>query len=330
MVEQLTNDTRQYFELNAESWLLDAYQQSGYSYPTPRHRVRVALDLFSDLDGVSRIVDLGCGGGHLAFALADKGYRVTGVDQSDKMLEFARDSWAKQDERIRRLVDFRKAAMEEIADEKYDAVTAMGVVGYLPDDDTLFKKASGILADGGYLVVSFRNRLFNLYSISERTIKEIATGEFLALAQEAWQLYQAVDHAALVETLRRLHHVTGQLLGDESLLRLPNESPAEKSKGYTNQLEPRQSTPAQVMKAAVSCGYENVCLRGIHPHLTVPGLNQVFPPQVYNRLCDGLIPLESSPISLLWSSVFIGVFRLSKRIGHNMGSVDSDKEVRDE
>ena len=37
------------------------------------------------------ILDLGCGSGAHAFGLTRRGYRVTGVDRSERMLELARE-----------------------------------------------------------------------------------------------------------------------------------------------------------------------------------------------------------------------------------------------
>lgn len=42
------------------------------------------------LDAGARVLDLCCGTGHMARALTDSGFRVTGIDASDEMLRYAR------------------------------------------------------------------------------------------------------------------------------------------------------------------------------------------------------------------------------------------------
>ena len=48
--------------------------------------------LLRDLPAGARLLDLCCGTGHLAQALTERGYRVTGVDASAAMLRFARQN----------------------------------------------------------------------------------------------------------------------------------------------------------------------------------------------------------------------------------------------
>ncbi len=174
-----------YFEKNAESWLLDAYEQAGFNYPTPYHRLRVVKECIPRLDGVHRILDVGCGGGQVTFDLAEAGFEVLGIDQSATMIERANAAAAKLSEATRSRVAFQRKSLEEVRGDAYDVTLAMGLIGYLSSDEFFFERSARLLRDQGYAIVSFRNRLFNLYSISDRTIKEIEGGHFLQLAQEA-------------------------------------------------------------------------------------------------------------------------------------------------
>lgn len=298
-----------YFEENSESWLLDAYEQSGYNYPTPYHRLRVLKDILRQVE-VKTIIDLGCGGGQLAITLAREGYHVYGVDQSKKMIAHAQAELAGQSAAIRNRITFELKPIEALeVMENYDAVTAMGLIGYLPDDAELFKISSRVLKNKGYLIVSFRNRLFNLFSISHRTVREVVQGNFPALVQEASELYHEIGIEETRAFLARLHEITGMLLS-EDLLDQSKESPSIKQgKHYSSDFEARQTTPQEAKKVAEEHGFATLFFRGVHPHFCVPRLNWMLPPQVYNRLSDSLIPLETDPISLLWSSVFIGVFQ---------------------
>jgi len=84
------------------------------------------------------ILDLGCGTGGHAFLLAKKGYRVTGIDISEKMLYIAKGKAKKS--KIR--VDFIKADVRNFdLNKKYDSVISMfAVMGYQTTNED-FKKA---------------------------------------------------------------------------------------------------------------------------------------------------------------------------------------------
>ena len=299
-----------YFKDNADSWLLDAFEQSGYNYPTPYHRLRVLKNILSLIE-VNKLMDLGCGGGQIAIALAKEGINVHGVDQSEEMISIAKSELSKQSVQIRDRITFECKPIEAIkVSEKYDAVTAMGLIGYLGNDELLFEIASRSLRDEGYFIVSFRNRLFNLFSISHRTIREVEEGNFNSLVQEASEFYHEISIEEVRLFLSQLHAMSGLLLKDETLLFQSKESPSTKQGiSYTSNYEARQTTPKEAIEVANRCGFKALFFRGIHPHFAVPGLNQKLAPQVYNRLSDSLIPLEAKPISLLWSSIFIGVFQ---------------------
>jgi hypothetical protein len=229
------------------------------------------------------------------------------------MLEYARRDLAKQSADVQKNLSFQKSSIEEFNAEEFDSMLSLGVIGYMPTDDSLFELASRVLRKNGYYIVSFRNRLFNLFSISERTVNEANSDTFSGLVHEASELYKKVDKAAIKHVLKNLHEVAGQLLKDDILDAAVEESPSvREGKTYRSEIEARQTTPAEAIATAQKFGFAAEQLYGVHPHLAVPGLNHLLPPLVYNRLCDSLIPLESSPVSLLWSSVFIGVFKKVK------------------
>jgi len=311
MIEK--QDVSEYFSNNAESWLIDAYEQSGYNYPTPFHRLRIVRKIVASLPDVHRVVDVGCGGGQLAVALAEDGKNVLAVDQSSEMLSSARDLLGVKSIDVQSRVLFKCSSVTELDVSGFDALTAMGLIGYLPSDKELFEVAINTLRPGGYLLISFRNRLFNLFSLSYRTLKEIDGGHFDKLYEEINTLYKKLDLKSVRCFLEQLHAITGQLLSEQLEVEGPDELPsAQKGKVYTSEFEARQTTPAEACELAKNCGFEILGLQGVHPHLALPGMNKLLPSQVYNRLSDSLLPFECEPLGLLWSSVFIGVFKKKK------------------
>jgi SAM-dependent methyltransferase len=69
-------------------WFYDRYWRGLVSKAMP------GLDrlVLSQLPRHSRVLDLCCGTGHICSALARRGFRVTGLDESEDMLRFAREN----------------------------------------------------------------------------------------------------------------------------------------------------------------------------------------------------------------------------------------------
>lgn len=105
-------------------------------------------------------IDLGCGPGYQAFALAELGYRrILAVDTSERLLnELRMHLCAEPIEPIRH--DMRR--LDELVDGKAsDCITCMGdTLTHLSSRDevaTLFKSMHAALAPGGALALSFRD-----------------------------------------------------------------------------------------------------------------------------------------------------------------------------
>jgi 2-polyprenyl-3-methyl-5-hydroxy-6-metoxy-1,4-benzoquinol methylase len=87
------------------------------------------LQLLGDVSG-RRVLDLGCGGGQLAFHLAEAGAsEVVGIDASARMLEVARTQFAHT------RVIYRQAAMEEaeFSIREFDVVVSSLAFHYVQD-----------------------------------------------------------------------------------------------------------------------------------------------------------------------------------------------------
>lgn len=106
--------------------------------------------LLALLDPAMTFVDLGCGTGHVAEALAPNVARVIGIDASAAMLQAAR----------RRLVgaanvELRRGELEAVPaeDGEADAAGLFLVLHYLPDPRAALQEAARVLRPGGRLVV---------------------------------------------------------------------------------------------------------------------------------------------------------------------------------
>jgi len=104
-----------------------------------------------------RTVDVGCGGGILAEAMAARGAQVTGIDLSDKALGVAR---------LHQLesgidVDYRLQAAEALAAEApaaFDVVTCMEMLEHVPQPASIVAACAALAKPGGTLVFSTLNR----------------------------------------------------------------------------------------------------------------------------------------------------------------------------
>jgi len=99
------------------------------------------------------VLDVGCGGGILAEAMARRGARVTGIDLSEKALRVAELHLleSKLD------VQYRKSAVEE-CDGAFDVVTCMELLEHVPDPASMVASCARLARPGGHVFFSTINR----------------------------------------------------------------------------------------------------------------------------------------------------------------------------
>ncbi len=117
------------------------------------------FDAFYGSLGVERgrLLDLGCGAGDsFARRFVDRGWQVTGVDFSERMLALAA-RYVPEMERIH--ADMRKV---EFGAEQFDAITAIYSLFHLPSGDhlPLFRKFERWLRPGGHALFTYATRQF--------------------------------------------------------------------------------------------------------------------------------------------------------------------------
>ena len=104
------------------------------------------------------VLDVGCGGGILAEAMARRGARVTGIDLAAKPLGVARlhALEAEVDN-----VDYREISAEALADEMpagFDIVTCMEMLEHVPEPASVVRACATLLRPGGRVFFSTLNR----------------------------------------------------------------------------------------------------------------------------------------------------------------------------
>jgi 2-polyprenyl-6-hydroxyphenyl methylase/3-demethylubiquinone-9 3-methyltransferase len=112
-----------------------------------------------------RVLDVGCGGGILAEAMADRGARVVGIDLAEGPLEVAR--LHALESRIE--VDYRLAAAEAVAESEpgaFDVVTCMELLEHVPDPAATLAACARLVKPGGHVFLSTLNRNAKSYLLA--------------------------------------------------------------------------------------------------------------------------------------------------------------------
>ncbi len=109
-----------------------------------------------DLKG-KRVLDIGCGGGILAEALAREGAEVTGIDQGEKVIKIAKLHSLESQLNI----NYEQINIENFIKKnkhKFDVITCLEMLEHVPDPASVIKACSQILKPDGKLFLSTINR----------------------------------------------------------------------------------------------------------------------------------------------------------------------------
>ena len=105
-----------------------------------------------------RVLDIGCGGGILADAMARKGADVLGIDLAGKALKVAQLHAL---EAQTPGVSYREVSAETLADEQpesFDVVTCMEMLEHVPDPSSVVRACAALVKPGGHVFFSTINR----------------------------------------------------------------------------------------------------------------------------------------------------------------------------
>lgn len=114
------------------------------------------IDARARLSG-KRVLDVGCGGGILAEAMAARGARVTGIDLGEAPLAVARLHLKESGQQV----EYRKIAAEDLAREQpgsYDVVTCLEMLEHVPEPASTVAACAQLVKPGGQVFFSTINR----------------------------------------------------------------------------------------------------------------------------------------------------------------------------
>jgi ubiquinone/menaquinone biosynthesis C-methylase UbiE len=129
-------------------------------------RRRFALEMIeARVPPGSKILDIGCGTGHLAGELMRRGYEAWGVDFSDAMVRYAREHYDAD--------RFQVGDIERIPfpDNSFDGVMSLGVMEYLSEDEPALREIWRVLKPGGWAVITTPSSICPFYYMDRAIVK---------------------------------------------------------------------------------------------------------------------------------------------------------------
>jgi 2-polyprenyl-6-hydroxyphenyl methylase/3-demethylubiquinone-9 3-methyltransferase len=135
----------------------------------PLHQINpLRLDWISSICALRglQVLDVGCGGGILADAMARCGAQVTGIDLATKALRVAQlHALEAQTENVQ----YREVSVEALAQQQagsFDAVTCMEMLEHVPDPGSVVRACAALVKPGGWVFFSTLNRNLKSFALA--------------------------------------------------------------------------------------------------------------------------------------------------------------------
>ena len=145
----------EYFDAQSGFWR-DTYQQRNALGFINRQRQVTALKYVDELSlpKGSRVLEIGCGAGFLAIALAKRGFTVEAVDHAPAMIELTR-----RNTRQAGMANQIRATIEDVheltfEDQTFDLIVALGVINWLHDPRKALVEITRVLKPHGHAILN--------------------------------------------------------------------------------------------------------------------------------------------------------------------------------
>ena len=174
----MINRDKAYFDEGAEKWISESYNEDG---SMAKIRLNMVNDLISQSGPIS-ILDVGCGDGRFLSELYQATRRV-GIDFSNNMIKLAKRN---NPDILFSNIDLNDAVNLQALNKlgAFDCITMMGVVHYLPKPSLTLNCLKNCLSESADLIISFRNRLYNVNSDSKYHHSDLTIRDLSLLNQE--------------------------------------------------------------------------------------------------------------------------------------------------
>ena len=157
------------FSSRAEQWW-----DSNGEFKTLHHINPVRLSFITNNMSLKEkyVLDVGCGGGILAEAMAKQTANVTAIDASSENISIACQHASDNKLKINYIVTTAEAFSENNS-AKFDLITCMELLEHVPDPASIIKACAKMIKPGGHVMFSTINRNIKAYMLA------VLTGEYL-------------------------------------------------------------------------------------------------------------------------------------------------------
>jgi len=148
---------------------------------------------------VRSVLDLGCGTGGHALVLARRGYHVTGVDRSPRMVSIAREKAGRENLSI----EFVESDIRDLSlNRSFDAIISMfAVMSYQTrnaDVEAFCSAASRHLHEGGVFAFDCWNGLAVLADRPTCRLRDVSSGKKARIIRFTTPMVNAIDQTVLI------------------------------------------------------------------------------------------------------------------------------------
>ena len=149
-----------YFRFQSAFWK-DIYAGGDVYAEIHRNRQAVALDWIDSLALApgSQVLEVGCGAGFMAVALARRGLRVHAVDSTEAMVELARQHAAESATAGLLSVNVGDVYALAFDEGSFDLVFALGVIPWLERPELAIQEMARVTKPGGHVILTADNRV---------------------------------------------------------------------------------------------------------------------------------------------------------------------------
>tara|TARA_E500000178_G_C16949101_1_gene720331 strand:+ start:512 stop:1396 length:885 start_codon:yes stop_codon:yes gene_type:complete len=176
--------TKKFFEKNANNWAREAKLKSNKIQNPGHSRSKFVLDSITK-NRFKYHLDVGCGTGDLVFNSSRFTKKSVGLDFSKNMIKIAKKKFKRKN-----LFFENSSVFNFKTKEKFDIISANGFIEYISINQikSFLKFCQYNLVGNGLIILSVRNRLFNLFSLNDFTEKELKEKMFMNFLKESINL----------------------------------------------------------------------------------------------------------------------------------------------
>jgi ubiquinone/menaquinone biosynthesis C-methylase UbiE len=157
---------RKAWDNSSEAWV--DFVRTGKDYTRDGLNNPAAFDLIGDVDGLV-VLDLACGEGYNTRFLAERGAKVTGVDFSERLIEYARNEEESKKLGIQYCV-LDAAHLKGLADSYFDLTTCFMALQDIENYGKAVSEVSRVLKLGGRFVFSIPHPCFERIMLNEKKV----------------------------------------------------------------------------------------------------------------------------------------------------------------